>query len=114
MPHFVSSVFQVQCQTWHSLKGLELQMQKKKKKSFQTLSTGTKKNSCNPGGKLAGHLQNVILQFVTMLLFLIFLLQLFYVCEGKTCPFFFHSPVAVFFFLLLRTRRLQSFNSISQ
>jgi len=78
----------------------------KKKKMFSPLSTGTKKKSCNPGSKLTGHLKRVILLFVIMLLFLQpHLLQLFYVCQGKTCPpLFFHSAVAMFFFLVLRTQ----------
>lgn len=87
---------------------------KKKKKIFSTLSTGTKKKSCNPGSKLTGHLKCVILQFVIMLLFLqprLSFTALVCLSRENLSSFFLSFSSCNVFLSCFEDSRLQSFDS---
>lgn len=86
----------------------------KKKKIFSTLSTGTKKKSCNPGSKLTGHLKCVILQFVIMLLFLqprLSFTALVCLSRENLSSFFLSFSSCNVFLSCFEDSRLQSFDS---
>lgn len=95
-------------------------MQKKKKKNlFKPSQQKQKESNYNPGSKLTGHLQTVILQFIVALLLFPqpHLSVTAILCLSREnlsfsfLFFFFPSIAAVFFSLVLSTPKLESHNS---